>query len=140
MTDPKPTAAEIEQRAILWSVGDCLQAWSEVEHSLTTLFRYLMNSDQPAKDTGIFSAVISFEARLAMITYLVDEFEKDDFQKSWAALSNKLTKSYRKRHEVAHFTIIASVKTGIPVLSPFYTVARPPEKKFSSKELRERAD
>lgn len=125
-------------------VGRCLGMWSSVERSLTLLFLCLHDKiDEPFPLVKVFNGVVSFEVRLSMINLAVqhDERTTEKFRTQWNALFNKLSKSYRKRHEIAHFTIITdhtestSPKT---TLQPFYTAFSPPGIGLSAKDLIER--
>lgn len=114
---------------IYQAVGECLHAWGNVETDITHLFMLLHGHswnvfDHPLR--AAFEAVISFEARLSMIraTISADHTISSDYSAHFHTLQSKLTKSYRKRHEVAHFVLIGRGSTNSPVQShairPFF--------------------
>lgn len=105
---------------ILAAVGQALNNWSIVELQMTTLFDILADMRNNSKARALFESVISFEVRLAMLNKMMafEDLETED-ARIWKKLSSKLTKTYKKRHEVAHFTILASGET--VHISPFLT-------------------
>ncbi|ESY31589.1 hypothetical protein X749_07320 [Mesorhizobium sp. LNJC391B00] len=57
------------------------------------------------KAYAVFDAIISFDTRLAICDRLMSLEDIDEIEATmWAQLSAKLSKSYRKRHELAHFS------------------------------------
>jgi len=109
------------------AVGECLHAWSIVEAELTTLFvvmheRAWNDFDHPLR--AAFEAVISLEARLGMIkaTAEADAALRDSYPAHWTKLQSKLLKSYRKRHEVAHFTLVGRIRgaSRTHLIRPFF--------------------
>lgn len=96
------------------AIGECLGAWSAVEVEVSHLFMILQERpwddfDHPLRVA--FEAVISLEVRLAMIkaSVGVDPRYKAEYAQHFNALYNKIMKSYKKRHEVAHFMPIIRV-------------------------------
>lgn len=121
------------QGALFSAVGESIQAWSIVEQNIGHLFlalhdRAAENWSDPLRAS--FEVVISLETRLDMIhaTVIADP-RTVDYQPHYNALRNKLKRLYKKRHEVAHYTLAGSVPSdpaGGPVilhLLPFFTVA-----------------
>jgi hypothetical protein len=128
-----------ERAALSLNVGTCLMAWSQVEAYLAQLFSAAIASERPEDVDAAFAAVISFETRLAMLNAVVERSSDSAFKSSWNSLFNKLTKLYKKRHEVAHFQIIYHASEETHFLHPFYTFGRPLRQGLSSKDLFHRA-
>lgn len=101
-------------------VGLSLSTWSQVERSLTHAFA-VVSGMEARKAIAMFDSVISLEIRLAMLDRLM-QFETHDEVEAemWERLSVRITKSYKKRHELAHFTIATNLK-GEWGVSPFLT-------------------
>lgn len=112
-----------ERTAILLRVGECLAVWSQVEHSLRNLFVAIMEGDMSRTLTA-FAAVISFETRLQMVNALIERDVDDAFRTSWNALSNKLSDLHKRRHRVAHFTIIYDATSERHHLHPFFSIGK----------------
>jgi hypothetical protein len=113
-----------ERTALLLGVGECLSAWSEVEHSLGLLYGALMVGADPNQVADSFGAVRSFATRLKMTGALV-EIDKDAaFRDSWNALRKELGNLYEKRHAVAHFSIAWISGENIHRLLPFLKVGQ----------------
>lgn len=111
-------------------VGECIHVWSGVETALSTLFVVLHDREpgdynDPLRAT--FERVISFEVRLDMLLATVNADSRCTvYAPHFNALKNKLSKSYKRRHTVAHFTLVGSgmVAPGQPdyALQPFFTM------------------
>ena len=125
MSETKPWLAVYQE------VGETLHAWSIVETELTHLFMAM--HAQPWNDfvhplRAAFEAVISLEARLGMIgaTAGADKQLNDRYPAHFQPLKVKLLKSYRKRHEVAHFTLVgrADATRQVHLIRPFFNWAK----------------
>lgn len=91
-----------------------------VELALSNLFAQISNSQDQNRAHALFAAILSFDARLAVCDRLMGlETLSDLDREMWAKMSARLSKYYRKRHELAHFTIEPTEKA--PRISPFYT-------------------
>ena len=130
-------------------VGKCLNAWSLIEWNLAALFMAL--HDKPDDfDSGalrqVFNGVVSLEVRLAMLNLTVQNDKRLSplFVASWNPLFNKLSKSARKRNEVAHFTVAVNHADDIDNpkirLYPFWSGTTDPGLglELSAGDLRER--
>lgn len=125
MSKPYPTVDDLYM-----VVGKCLHAWSNVELNLSMLFMAL--NDHPRDNHHLraaFDAVQSLEVRLSMIhaTIIHDPRNSGIFTEKWNSLYNKISRTARKRAQVAHFTIIAHSRLGRPEtatlkLQPFFTL------------------
>jgi hypothetical protein len=106
---------------LLQAVGKALHNWSLVEIQLATLFAHLSDIPDQKKAHAAFSAILSFEARLAVCDRLMLLEEVDELHlEMWAKMFARLSKFYKKRHELAHFSLHHTHKDE-PVISPFYT-------------------
>ena len=108
---------------LLNAVGMALALWSAVEMHLCALFRTI--SDMKSKDraSAMFDSIINFEIRLVIISNLMETEDVDPVEaEMWRRLSRKLAASYKKRHEVAHFSI--RMRGGEPHAAPFLTHTR----------------
>ena len=104
-------------RDVLAAVGSGLHAWSLVEMALADLFASLSES-HPHE---VFGTIISFETRLAICDRLMSLTPLEPLEQAmWLKLSSRLSKSYKKRHELAHFTLGKDAK-GNRVIYPFLT-------------------
>jgi hypothetical protein len=121
-------------------VGECLSAWSTVEHTLASLFMSLMVGGDRNQTASVFGAVISFETRLDMLTSVIERDSDAAFRTCWNALKNKIGKLYRKRHQVAHFSIVWDGQREIHELIPFLTAGSSPlQSPLTSNDLKIRA-
>lgn len=112
-------------------VGECIHAWSGVETNLTTLFVTLHDREPFDLDDLLrasFESVISLEVRLAMLLATVNADPRcKEYREPFSALKNKVMRSYKQRHEIAHFTLVGSGmrSPGNPgyALQPFFTMS-----------------
>lgn len=116
--------------AVNAAVGECLGAWTRVEVEISTLFMVIHSRSweeftHPLR--AAFEAVISLEARLAMIRASVgaDTDLCDSYGGHFNSLHNKVMKSYKKRHEIAHFMPVGRAKDNATIfgIKPFFTWA-----------------
>jgi len=115
MDDELPTAR------LLSGVGGALANWSMVELQMGLLFTILSDIPDRDKAVAIFDGVISFDTRLAILDRLM-RFETDLSEteaEMWTRLSQRLSKFYKKRHELAHFSL--SESGGKLAIAPFLT-------------------
>ncbi|WPZ05631.1 hypothetical protein [Pelagerythrobacter marinus] len=105
-------------------VGECLHAWSQVEVDLSALFAALhgvpmQEASHPIRQ--VFEVVQSFETRVAMTNRSVECFidAHPAYAEAWQPLKNKIERSARRRHEVAHFVLIS--RNAIHGIKPFFT-------------------
>lgn len=111
---------ELPTGALLKAVGAALHNWSLVEIQLSTLFAALSDVPDQNKAHAIFAAILSFDARLAVCDRLMKLENLDELHKEmWTKMSARLSKFYKKRHEVAHFTVGYSGDE--EVINPFFT-------------------
>ncbi|UDL89492.1 hypothetical protein LGH82_31320 [Mesorhizobium sp. PAMC28654] len=89
----------------LRSVGAALSNWSMVELQLANLFSAAADMRSQRNAYAHFDTIISFDTRLAICDRLMSLEEVDEIESTmWTVLSAKLSKSYKKRHELAHFS------------------------------------
>lgn len=99
------------------AVGYGLHEWSLVEMELARCFSTFVWADMHA----IFGAIISFETRLSACDAAVAKTDLSELDRAlWAKLSDRLSRFYRRRHQIAHFTLGWNNKD-VPVLYPFMT-------------------
>jgi hypothetical protein len=111
---------ELPTGTLLKAVGAALHNWSTVEIQLSTLFAALSDIPDQKKAHALFAAILSFEARLAVCDRLMELESLDELHGlMWTKMSARLSKFYKKRHEVAHFTI--GYVGDEEVINPFYT-------------------
>ena len=107
--------------AILRAVGASLHNWSLVEISLARFFGSLANLSSGSQT--IFAAIINFDTRVTICDRLIEESGLDNLDKKiWTKLSTRLSKFYKKRHEIAHFTL--GEVQGRAVIQPFLTLEK----------------
>jgi len=124
------------------AIGGALHQWSGVEFALSGLFEIISGIPSPKKSNAVFDTIISFEVRVDIIDSLMTfETFSDLDRETWNKFAPKLKKKYKKRHEIAHFTILPNAE--VAALSPFYTFGtelRDEVKTLSSKEIRDRKE
>lgn len=119
---------------LLLAVGQALKQWSAVETSIATLFAILCEFKDEMKAHRIIDAIISFETRLDVADALMSQEDLTPLElETWKRLVAKLKKQYKKRHEVAHFSIVNTITNSVGTLrlSPFLTYGH-----FARDELR----
>ena len=128
------------ETSLLRAVGAALSNWSLVELQLSGLFCNLSRIEQ-RQARAIFDGIISFEVRLGICDRLmafqpVSELEAE----MWTRLSARLSKFYKKRHELAHFSVLHS-DSGAVAIAPFLTSAAIGGKvrELSTDQIRERS-
>jgi hypothetical protein len=106
--------------SVLRSVGAALHNWSLVELQLSSLFATISNTMEQSRAHALFAAILSFDARLAVCDRLM-RFEtlSELDREMWVKMSARISKYYKKRHELAHFTL--DYTTNVARISPFYT-------------------
>lgn len=132
MTEPR-------YRDILFEVGRGLHAWSLVEMELADLFHCIVGWTN-ANPHVLFNAVINFDTRVVLCDRAMKFAHFDPVEREiWDKLSARLTKFYKKRHELAHFTLGKTDKES--VIYPFLTTANIGDENLSrltAKQIRER--
>jgi len=125
------------------AVGIALNGWSQVEVAMSSLFYVVSGIDNEGKAGAIFDAVISLETRLAILDAAIEnEPSVADDCELWAALSARIRKLYKKRHEVAHFLTPSSPQTATSI-SPFFSLEkhyRGTNKTLTDMEILQRAE
>lgn len=134
--------AHLGETEILRAVGASLSNWSMVEMQLSTLFRFL--SEMPdGKAHAAFDGIISFQIRLGLCDRLMALESLDSLEvEMWRRLSARLTKFYKKRHELAHFSLLHDDNGGV-VIHPFLTFEKmlaKNRKGLSLAQIRERSE
>ena len=124
------------------AIGGALHQWSGVEFALSGLFEIISGIPNPKKSNAVFDTIISFETRVDVTNSLMAfETLSDLDRETWNRFALKLKKKYKKRHEIAHFTILPNAE--VAALSPFYTFGtelRDEVKTLSPKEIRDRKE
>jgi hypothetical protein len=132
---PSQTTADRDQAheeflQLTSAVGVCISAWSSVEDRLSALFMMLhgrsaFHLTDPLR--AAYEAVVSLEVRLAMIvaTASADPVTRSIYAGHCGALGKKVMRSYKKRHEIAHFALVSRRReSGEAILiRPFYRAA-----------------
>lgn len=110
------------------AVGRCLHAWGFVELELANLYMILQSIERDAYGHPLraaFEIVISLEIRVAMVNaYVSADPSLREYLPHCHALTAKIIRSYKKRHEIAHFLIgMEKTETGsVTALRPFMTM------------------
>jgi hypothetical protein len=136
--DPSKMQADPERTAILLQVGECLAMWSQVEHALARLFSVVTRNAVANQMGAAFTAVKSFEVRLAKVNAVIELDHDAAFRDSLNALSKKLAELYRRRHQVAHFTLLFNVTENKHTLNPFFSFGKLNVTGLSSNDLNQR--
>jgi hypothetical protein len=104
------------------NIGSALNAWSLVETGMGLVFYSVSGISSPPKAGAIYDAIVAFEGRLAMIDAAIqsdDHLITSDEKEWWPCFSAKLRKLYKKRHQVAHFSVIPDQSWS--AISPYFT-------------------
>jgi hypothetical protein len=130
--DPIPDPLKAQQGMLLLAVGICLMAWAQVEYTLHEIFvnhviRQSRNKQRYVVARGVWSAVISFEARLRMIDAAIKgnlyKMEAKRFRVvtgDWRLLYNYTIKMSSLRNEIAHGTMVNCDDKGM-MITPYAT-------------------
>ncbi|MFC4724409.1 hypothetical protein ACFPB0_03800 [Glycocaulis abyssi] len=105
--------AENERQAAYTLVGEALSLWNQIEGSLAFLFASYLKTDASIAMAS-YHAVISFEARLAMVNAAAEKklrLHPELFDR-WKTLSGRISKKAKKRAEIAHCTIMIMEHNG----------------------------
>ena len=115
MAEPSNSSSQL-----FTQLGLSLSSWSHVEMKMTALFSNI--SDMPGrKAVALFDAIISFEVRLALLDRMMMFETVDDIdQEMWSRFSARLSKAYKKRHQLAHFAL--TVGQGEISITPFISL------------------
>ena len=133
----------VSQDELFAAIGKALHEWSLVEMDMASLFASLgsLGSNQD-NDHQLFAAVISFETRLSMLdTRVPQSLLGQTEQKMWVKFSSRLSKQYKKRHQVAHFTLGRAQQDYIAL--PFLTTAtirNPTIPRLTVSQIKERTE
>jgi len=76
----------------------------------------------PVLAGAVFDAIVAFEARLSVLDATCAQSTRvsPENKEIWAALSARLRKQYKRRHELAHFSIADEIATATRI-APFFT-------------------
>jgi hypothetical protein len=108
----------VQTNTLLLAVGNCLMAWATLEQTLCHLFvsqvvRQSRNKQRFVIAKGIWSEIISFEARLRMTTaaingslFKLEERRYLTAKNDWKLLSNYVARMSSLRNEIAHGTLM----------------------------------
>lgn len=108
-----PKSPEMDGLLLAMGVGTALSAWAGFEVRLTHLFAVLSDMPDAAKACSSFDVIISFEVRLAICGQLMQWEDCDPLEKAtWKRFKILAGKLHRKRHEVAHFSIVEKTEDG----------------------------
>lgn len=109
------------------AIGYALHEWSMVEEGLSYLFAGLTQMPDLKRPHLIMASIISFETRLAVTDTLVrHELLLEKQVLFWSKLSVKLSKSYKSRHQIAHFSLLSDYSSDNirqkTVVAPFFSL------------------
>jgi hypothetical protein len=116
--DPASQPLNVQQVLLTNAVGNCLMVWAGIERLLHAMFsahvvRQSRNKNKFVIADSIWSAVISFEARLKMVDASINgdlwKEETSRFEKvkaDWRLLYNYIVRMSSKRNEIAHGTMM----------------------------------
>ena len=120
-------AAE-QKSEILLAVGECLHTWSIVELEIGNLYMVFhgIRRDEFSHPIRIaFEEIVSLEIRLAMMGAYAeaDGSLRQSYLPHFQPLRARIMKLYKKRHEIAHFTLVGRGDMEHPkiLVKPFFT-------------------
>jgi hypothetical protein len=121
-----PVSAD-EANALMSAVGHALADWTRVELNVNLLFGLISRIPDQRRLGAVTDGIVAFPIRLSLCNRLMELEELPELElEMWARLSAKITKFYRKRHEIAHFNIMATPRKkkgslAEPQISPFFS-------------------
>lgn len=88
-------------------VGRALSTWTIIETRVTQLFLHISSVSDPNKGYLIIEAIVSFDARLKIVTDLiaVSNWPKVELE-MWRKLAKRIRENQSKRNELAHFMLV----------------------------------
>lgn len=92
--------------------------------NLANLFATISDIPSIHRAHAVFDTIVSFETRADILdTLMAGENISPLEHETWTRYSIKIRKSYKKRHELAHFNVAETQRHGKPVyrLAPFST-------------------
>lgn len=117
-----PVSAD-EGNELFAAIGFALAKWTKVELNVNLMFGVLSRISDTRRIGAITDGIVSFTVRLSLCDRLIELEDFPELEKEmWCRLSAKVLKFYKKRHEIAHFNVIAQPREGRlaqPMLSPF---------------------
>lgn len=126
MAADDPLDPQVDEFAM--AVGYALHEWSAVETATLRVFEALSGMPSLRRARAAFLAIRSFETKLDVCHALMAEVEEDEEAKLiWDKLYARVSKYHRKRHQLAHFSIVETAQwnrnkgasTGL-TLQPFW--------------------
>src|SRR5262245_49679864 len=92
---------------LLLAVGHALRTWGMFELMLAQLFGMLSDYSDYKKAYAIFETIISFETRVDILDALMALEGLTPLEhETWRRFSSKIRKNHKKRHELAHFSVL----------------------------------
>ena len=125
MVEPIIAVSAEEGDELFSAIAVALMKWTRVELNVNLVFGLLCRIPDNRRVGAITDGIVSFPIRLSLCDRLMaleglPELETE----MWTRLSAKISKHYKKRHEIAHFNILATPRdNGLakPMLSPFFS-------------------
>jgi hypothetical protein len=95
-----------DEKNLLACVGQALGNWSAIELQLAIVFGHASQMPKE-KARALFDGIISFDIRMSILDTIMALEQVDEIEaEMWRRMSARLTRLYKKRHEVAHFIVI----------------------------------
>jgi hypothetical protein len=114
--------ADTSHDELLSAVGTAIADWSLVELQLGQLFITTADMHSHEKAKATFATVLSFSVRVAIVDRLMEHEGLSDVDAAiWSKLSKRLSRAYKKRHELAHFSVRWTDENR-PAILPFLTI------------------
>lgn len=116
---------EYDRLVALAIAATALQRWTRVETHLSILFSHISGIKQAESAHIILASIISFETRLSVCNAAMNLIKTNKRQRTiWSWLYNRMTKAYKKRHELAHFSVRRMANGKGIKLIPFFSPGR----------------
>lgn len=130
---------EAEVQKLKLAVGECLMAWAKVEFHMNDMFRLFLGSHPYTADL-IWGSVVSFDARMRMLTQALLEAFKEEKEacNDLALLFEHTRRMSKRRNEIAHSTLIL-VDGVTPLLEPFSIMSDTGAARLSHQDVAQRA-
>jgi hypothetical protein len=108
--------------AVFTNLGVALSTWGQVEINLTGVFVQISEMKNVRKAIALFDGIINFELRLMILDRMMAHEAVDEVEREmWNRFSARLSKAYKKRHELAHFSLVGNQQHEL-CISPFLSI------------------
>ncbi|UWU90163.1 hypothetical protein [Bradyrhizobium sp. CB1015] len=140
--DPEDIQARLgaERIALVHAAGECLMAWASFEFYLHEMFvsEVILDSKNPQRYVlarGVWSVVVSFEARLKLVDVAIKSNIRDEqVLRDWKLLRSHILRISALRNEIAHGAAV-NFDNRQMMIQPYLTVINSKAKPLDHAEI-----